>query len=135
MAEREAAVAAQLAAAEPALLEARGAVQGIKRTHLDELRSLGSPPAPVKLTLEAVLVLLGSDPAALDWAEIRRALKASDFIATVVGCETESLSPRARALVAGKGVFERSCNCLACLACAHPLTCIPNQWNLPCPAL
>lgn len=193
---REGEVERELAAAEPALLEAqvRGAmerkgrvtcplldradvsvplsplscpapplqtaVRGIKRQHLDELRSMSAPPAPVKLTLEAVLVLLGSDPSELDWAEVRsflvlvcrlpqlamrtsslspawsslpllhthacptsyppsmgplprslqvrRELKAGDFIQTVVNCKTESLAPRARALVAGEAATGRT---------------------------
>ncbi len=52
-------------------------LQSIARKQLDELRSLAQPPNPIKLTLEAVLVMLGHEPSALDFAEIRRLIKAS----------------------------------------------------------
>lgn len=97
---RSLAVSSELADAEPALRDAQTSVQSIKRTQLDEVRALGTPPAPVKLALEAVLVVLGHDPSTLDWAEIRRVLRASDFIQTVCGFKSESFSSKARSLVA-----------------------------------
>jgi dynein heavy chain 1 len=109
---REAQVAAELAVVEPLLASARSAVAGITRQHLDELRSLASPPAPVRLCLEAVLTLLqgaasaeGSGeerelPAAsMPWAEVRRVIKGQDFIPSVVGLVASSISPRLRRAV------------------------------------
>jgi dynein heavy chain 1 len=105
---REDEVASELREAEPALAEARSSVQGINRQQLDELRSMASPPAPVKLCMEAVITLMGSNESgasgSLEWADIRKVLKGSDFIPTVVNLRTESLSVKARKLVSDRYV-------------------------------
>lgn len=49
---------ADLEKAEPAILEAQNSVQDIKKSHLEELRALGKPPNAVRLTLEAVCLML-----------------------------------------------------------------------------
>jgi dynein heavy chain 1 len=54
----------------PAVEEAKQAVKGIKKQQLTELKSMTSPPALVKLTLEAVCVMLGEGEG-LDWKNIR----------------------------------------------------------------
>merc|ERR1719193_188369 len=48
-----------LSKVEPALQDAKMAVQSIKRQHLVEIRALPSPPEMVKLALESVCLLLG----------------------------------------------------------------------------
>ncbi|EGB05330.1 hypothetical protein AURANDRAFT_30990, partial [Aureococcus anophagefferens] len=85
--ERKKTAEAELAEAEPALIRAREAVSGIKKSQLDELRSLRNPPPNVKRTLEAVQILLGLLPlqASYSWDDVRKAMRKSDFIATVVG--------------------------------------------------
>lgn len=62
-------VMADLDQVEPAVVDAQQAVKGIKKQHLVELKSLGNPPAPVKLALEAICLLLGE--ATSDWKTIR----------------------------------------------------------------
>ena len=71
------------------LREARAAVAGIAKSHLDELRALIAPPAPVRLALEAVLtVLAGDGPApSTDWPAVKRAIKASDFISSILALQ------------------------------------------------
>jgi hypothetical protein len=113
---REAAVAAALAEAEPQLASARAAVSAIAKAHLDELRSLTAPPAPVRACLEAVLLLLGALPeggggggggggsepgTGAPWPDVRRVIKGGDFIGTVVGLDSGKLSASARGAVAG----------------------------------
>ncbi len=62
-------VMADLDQVEPAVIDAQQAVKGIKKQHLVELKSLNNPPAPVKLALEAICLLLGE--ATSDWKTIR----------------------------------------------------------------
>ena len=60
--------------------------RSIKKSQLDELRSLRNPPVLVKRTLEAVQILLGLLPLQRDysWDDVRKAMRKSDFISTVV---------------------------------------------------
>ena len=114
---RDGEVTAALADAEPLLVAARAAVAGITKAHLDELRVLAAPPAPVRLALEAVLVLLdpgGGDGAPSAWPDVKRAIKSSDFIPAILALKSDALSPRARRIVEDKYVplpdfaFERA---------------------------
>ncbi|KAL5116500.1 dynein heavy chain [Pleosporales sp. CAS-2024a] len=76
-----------LAAAEPAVLEAQKSVQNIKRQHLTEVRSMQNPPAGVKLALEAVCTLLGHKPDS--WRTIVGIVRRDDFIASIVQFDNE----------------------------------------------
>jgi hypothetical protein len=103
LATREATVASELSAAEPALREAQLSVQSINKAQLDELRSLLQPPQPVKLCLEAVLALLGTastssgdDVSNISWTEVRKVIKSTDFIPNVVKLRTDSLTAKVR---------------------------------------
>jgi len=82
----------ELAEAEPALLGAQKAVNSIKKAHLDEVRVLARPPNPVRLTLEAVLILLGEEKR--DWNDVRKVIRRDDFIATVVNFDPEGITPK-----------------------------------------
>jgi dynein heavy chain 1 len=77
-----------LAAAEPAVLEAQKSVQNIKKQHLTEVRSMGNPPAGVKLALEAVCTLLGHK--ITSWKDIQAIVRRDDFIASIVQFDNES---------------------------------------------
>lgn len=87
IAERRQVVMNDLAAAEPAVLEAQKSVQNIKRQHLTEVRSMGNPPAGVKLALEAVCTLLGHKIAG--WKDIQQVVRREDFIASIVMFDNE----------------------------------------------
>ncbi|KAH5246879.1 dynein heavy chain [Parastagonospora nodorum] len=76
-----------LAAAEPAVIEAAKSVQNIKRQHLTEVRSMQNPPAGVKLALEAVCTLLGHKPDS--WKTIVGIVRRDDFIASIVQFDNE----------------------------------------------
>jgi len=84
---RQEVVMNDLAAAEPAVLEAQKSVQNIKRQHLTEVRSMGNPPMGVKLALEAVCTLLGNKVA--DWKQIVAVVRRDDFIANIVNFKNE----------------------------------------------
>jgi dynein heavy chain 1, cytosolic len=83
-----------LARAEPALLEAKSAVEGIKKKQLDEIRALPSPPLLVKLTLEATLLLLTGKKS--DWTGVRKALVDAGFIQTLMTFDSKNISAPVR---------------------------------------
>ncbi|OQR92538.1 dynein heavy chain [Achlya hypogyna] len=94
---RKAVVEHDLAQAEPALIEAQSSVNSIRKTQLDEIRALARPPNAVRLTLEAVAIMLGES--ALDWADLRKFIRKDDFIASVVNFDSEKLSAKQRAVI------------------------------------
>ena len=87
VAKRKEVVNADLAKAEPAVLDAKEAVNNIKRQHLTEVRSMSNPPAGVKLALEAVCTLLGRK--ADSWKTIQGIVRGDDFISNIVGFDNE----------------------------------------------
>ena len=89
MAQQRASVLQELSEAEPALLDAQAAVSNIKKQHLSEVRSMTNPPAPVKLTMESVCMLLGHR---IDgWKTVQSLIRRDDFISTVVHLDTASI--------------------------------------------
>ena len=96
VAKRKKTVNADLAKAEPAVLDAADAVNNIKRQHLTEMRSMGNPPAGVKLALEAVCTLLGHKPDS--WKTIQAIVRKDDFIASIVGYDNERQMTRSHRL-------------------------------------
>lgn len=76
------------------MIEAQQAVKGIKKQHLVELRSLNNPPAPVKLALEAICLLLGE--ATSDWKTLRSIIVRENFIPTIVNFTTEDITDQVR---------------------------------------
>ncbi|CZT42301.1 dynein heavy chain [Rhynchosporium secalis] len=76
-----------LASAEPAVLEAKKSVSNIKRQHLTEVRSMGNPPAGVKLALDSVCTLLGHKVDS--WKTIQGIIRRDDFIASIVTYDNE----------------------------------------------
>ncbi|RLN48678.1 hypothetical protein BBJ28_00009539 [Nothophytophthora sp. Chile5] len=91
---RKQVVEADLAQAEPALLDAQSSVNSIRKAQLDEIRALARPPAAVRMTMEAVAVMLGES--SLEWADLRRFIRKDDFISQVVNFDSEKLTARQR---------------------------------------
>lgn len=87
VARRKEVVNADLEKAEPAVLDAQESVSNIKRQHLTEVRSMGNPPAGVKLALEAVCTLLGHKVDS--WRTIQGIVRRDDFIASIVGYDNQ----------------------------------------------
>ncbi len=84
--QRRSVVMADLADAEPAVLEAQAAVSNIKRQHLQEVRSMANPPEAVKLAMESVCTLLGHK---LDgWRSVQIIIRRDDFIQRLVNFDT-----------------------------------------------
>jgi dynein heavy chain 1, cytosolic len=84
--ERRAIATADLADAEPAVLEAQAAVSNIKRQHLQEVRTMANPPEAVKLAMESVCTVLGHK---IDsWRTIQGIMNRNDFIQRIVNFDT-----------------------------------------------
>ncbi|TDL28876.1 dynein heavy chain protein 1 [Rickenella mellea] len=84
--ERRAVVMADLADAEPAVVEAQAAVSSIKRQHLQEVRAMANPPEAVKLAMESVCTLLGHK---IDgWRMVQGVIRRDDFILSIVNFDT-----------------------------------------------
>lgn len=90
----------ELAEVEPALQEAKTAVEGIEKRHLQELKALGNPPPAVKLALEAVLCMLGEQNT--DWKYIRSYITRDDFISSILHFNPDSVTPKIQDLMTRK---------------------------------
>ncbi|KRZ77608.1 Dynein heavy chain, cytoplasmic [Trichinella papuae] len=66
-------------------------VTNIRRQHLGEIRYLSSPPATVKLALEAVIFLF-TGSSTLDWKSIRGYLLRDDFVSQILNFDTERIT-------------------------------------------
>ncbi|KAL0060800.1 dynein heavy chain [Marasmius tenuissimus] len=87
--QRRAVAEADLADAEPAVLEAQADVRNIKKTHLQEVRAMANPPEAVKLTMESVCTLLGFK---IDsWRAVQGIIRRDDFIQSIVNFSTEKM--------------------------------------------
>ena len=87
VASRREVVLGDLARAEPAVIEAQKSVSSIKKQHLTEVRSMGNPPAGVRLALESVCTLLGHKVD--NWKTIQGIIRKDDFIASIVNYDNE----------------------------------------------
>ncbi|KAJ9657280.1 dynein heavy chain [Neophaeococcomyces mojaviensis] len=87
IASRKEIVLADLAKAEPAVLEAQRSVSNIKRQHLTEVRSMANPPSGVKLALDSVCALLGHR--VNSWKDVQVIVRRDDFIASIVNYDNE----------------------------------------------
>uniref|UniRef100_A0A915HKX7 Dynein heavy chain, cytoplasmic n=1 Tax=Romanomermis culicivorax TaxID=13658 RepID=A0A915HKX7_ROMCU len=65
-------------------------ITSIQRQHLVVVRSLASPPDPVKLALEAVIFLLTRNQASLEWKNIRSFIMRDDFVSQILNFHPES---------------------------------------------
>jgi dynein heavy chain 1 len=88
IAQRRSVVMADLADAEPAVLDAQSAVSSIKKQHLQEVRTMANPPEAVKLAMESVCTLLGHK---IDnWRTVQGIIRRDDFIQRIVNFDTNS---------------------------------------------
>jgi dynein heavy chain 1 len=86
--QRRSVVMADLANAEPAVLEAQSAVSSIKRQHMQEVRAMANPPEAVKLAMESVCTLLGHK---IDsWRTVQGIIRRDDFIQRIVNFDTNA---------------------------------------------
>ena len=65
------------------------AVSSIKKQHLVEIKTMGNPPAAVKMAIESICVLLGEGE--LDWKLLRGVLMRENFISTIINFKTDDI--------------------------------------------
>ncbi|KAK3805063.1 MAG: dynein heavy chain [Linnemannia elongata] len=87
IARRTAVVMADLANAEPAVLEAQKAVTDIKKAQLTEVRVMSNPPEAVKMAMESVCTLLGNRLEG--WKSVQAIIRREDFISSIVHYDTD----------------------------------------------
>jgi dynein heavy chain 1 len=88
--ERQGIVQGELADAEPAIIEAEGAVRNIRKQHLTEVRSMANPPEAVKMAMESVCTVLGHK---LDgWKTVQSILRRDDFITSIINFDSVHLA-------------------------------------------
>ncbi|RKO89574.1 dynein heavy chain and region D6 of dynein motor-domain-containing protein, partial [Blyttiomyces helicus] len=92
--ERRKIVMADLANAEPAVVEAQRSVSSIKKQHLTEVRAMGNPPEAVKMAMESVCILLGNKVES--WKTVQAIIRRDDFIANIVNYDTDKMTKRIR---------------------------------------
>ncbi|BGP05267.1 dynein heavy chain [Rhodotorula toruloides] len=92
IAERREIVMGELADAEPAVEDAQAAVSNIKKQQLTEVRSMANPPEAVKLSMEAVCILLGHRIEG--WKSVQAVLRSDSFIASIVNFDTAHMMTR-----------------------------------------
>lgn len=95
IARRTAVVMADLANAEPAVLEAQKAVTDIKKAQLTEVRVMSNPPEAVKMAMESVCTLLGHRLEG--WKTVQGIIRREDFISSIVYFDTDrNMTPHMR---------------------------------------
>ncbi|SCU96260.1 LAFA_0G05292g1_1 [Lachancea sp. 'fantastica'] len=82
-------IKSDLAVVEPEILEAQRGVTNIKKQHMTEIRSMINPPKNVKLTLEAVCIILGQGYK--EWKDIQHYIRKDEFIANIVHYDTSKM--------------------------------------------
>ena len=80
--------------AEPALVDAQQSVQSIRKSQLDEIRALARPPVVVRMTIEAVAMMMGET--SVEWTDLRKFIRKDDFISNIVNFSSESLTEKQR---------------------------------------
>ncbi|TFY72237.1 hypothetical protein EVG20_g758 [Dentipellis fragilis] len=104
--QRRAIVMADLADAEPAVLDAQSAVSNIKRQHLQEVRSMANPPEAVKMAMESVCTVLGHK---IDsWRTVQGIIRRDDFIQRIVNFDTTNQMTKQLRDVMKKDFLSRS---------------------------
>jgi dynein heavy chain 1, cytosolic len=81
-------VEAELAEAEPAVIEAQAAVSNIKKQQLTEVRAMANPPEAVKLAMESICMILGHKVDS--WRTVQTFIRRDNFISDIVNFDTQN---------------------------------------------
>jgi dynein heavy chain len=80
----------ELKKAEPALLEAQKALEGLDKKYIAEIKAFTSPPAAVETVMSAVMIVLQKAP---DWASVKKELTDSQFVKKIMEYDMDNISP------------------------------------------
>ncbi|PAA89834.1 hypothetical protein BOX15_Mlig025375g2 [Macrostomum lignano] len=86
IAEKTKEVTAELSQVEPAVSEAKQAVEGIKRKDIQEIKAMKNPPPAVKMAVESICLLLGEKSS--DWKQIQGVIVKDTFVPSIVNYKT-----------------------------------------------
>ncbi|BHF62050.1 Cytoplasmic dynein 1 heavy chain 1 [Sparganum proliferum] len=92
--EKRALVMEELSQVEPAVNEAKHAVEGIRKKDLQELKSMRNPPPAVKMALEAVCLLLGEKSS--EWLKILQVIVKDSFVPSITNYNTDEITDSIR---------------------------------------
>jgi dynein heavy chain len=81
---------AELKKAEPALIAAQEALEGLDKKHISEIKSFPTPPDAVATVMAAVMTVLGKDPG---WPSVKKELADSNFVKKIMDFDKEAISP------------------------------------------
>lgn len=80
---------AELKKAEPALLAAQEALEGLDKKHISEIKSFPTPPEQVATVMSAVMIVLGKDPA---WPSVKKELAEPTFVKRITEFNKDNVS-------------------------------------------
>ena len=92
IAERTVVVQKDLDKAGPALEKAKSAVENITSKEINNLRVLGKPPMPIRMTLEAVTMLLNGK--SNEWRAIQKMMKGKNFISSIMQMNIDNVKKK-----------------------------------------
>ena len=99
IAERQISVERDLGKAEPALIAAQGAVQGVSSDNINEIRSFAKPPEKVRVALEPVIALILQMTTIPDWKSIQAELKKPTFKSSVLEFNKDRISAKCKKFI------------------------------------
>lgn len=79
---------AELKKAEPALIMAQEAIEGLDKKYIAEIKSFPSPPEEVAMVMYAVMVIMSRDPT---WATVKKELADPQFIKKIKEYDKDSI--------------------------------------------
>jgi dynein heavy chain 1 len=89
---RQIEVEKDLGKAKPALEAAEEMVGNIQKSHLDEMRAMANPPDPVRIALQAVIVMISDQPKVVtEWNEVKQWLRKDNFISLVKNFDKDNI--------------------------------------------
>uniref|UniRef100_A0A094ZVV8 Cytoplasmic dynein 1 heavy chain 1 n=1 Tax=Schistosoma haematobium TaxID=6185 RepID=A0A094ZVV8_SCHHA len=84
----------ELSQVEPAVAEAKQAVEGIRKRDIQEIRAMKNPPPVVKMAVESICLLLGE--ASTDWNQILKILVKDSFVPSIINFNTDDVTDSIR---------------------------------------
>jgi len=78
----------ELKKAEPALLEAQKALEGLDKKYIAEIKSFSSPPPAVETVMSAVMTVLQKEQ---NWASVKKELADSNFVKKVMEFDIDNI--------------------------------------------
>ncbi|EUB63753.1 Cytoplasmic dynein 1 heavy chain [Echinococcus granulosus] len=92
--EKRALVVEELSQVEPAVNDAKQAVEGIRKKDIQEIKAMRNPPPAVKMALEAICLLLGEK--STEWRQILTVIVKDSFVPSILNFDTEEITDSIR---------------------------------------